>query len=58
MPQWTRFWSAMLADLPLAGQELLAYHARLYRLTSRVPEEWHMNKPRVLLRALHVKYNK
>jgi hypothetical protein len=45
MPQWTRFWSAMLADLPVVGEVLLAYHAGLYRLTSRVPKEWHRNKP-------------
>jgi hypothetical protein len=34
----------------------LAYHAGLYRLTSRVPKEWHKNKPRIPLRALHVKF--
>ena len=58
VPQWTRFWSAMLADLPVVGEELLAYRAGLYRLTSRVPREWHRDKPRYPLRALHIKYEK
>lgn len=56
VPQWTRFWSAMLAELPVVEEVLLAYTAGLYRLTSRVPKEWHGNQPRIPLRALHIKY--
>lgn len=56
VPDVVGFWSPMLLALPIRDSQSLSYHAGLYRLTSRVPKEWHSNVPRHPLRAFHIAF--
>ncbi len=56
VPATVAYWSAMLAQLPVVDKIELSYHAGLYRLTSRVPKDWHKTAPRHPLTALHVRF--
>lgn len=56
VPAEVCFWTPMLRELPVQDMVSMSFHAGLYRLTSRVPKEWHSNVPRHPLVAYHIRF--